>query len=74
VGRAATLLSIRLGIRDVRAGIMSKIGQEALEEHGVSYRYDSLVVDRIACRTEEMLAAEYDPEWAHAMLKKRAAS
>ena len=72
VGRAAALLLIRLGIRDVRAGIMSEIGKEALEKHGVSYEYDSLV-DRIACRTEEMLATEYDPERAHVMLKKRAA-
>jgi len=71
VGRAAALLLIRLGIREVRAGIMSKPGKEALETHGVSYEYDSLV-DLIDCRTEAMLMNEYDPERAYTVLKKQA--
>jgi zinc transport system ATP-binding protein len=71
VGRAAALLLIRLGIRDVRAGIMSRLGREALERYVVRYEYDTLV-DRIDCRTEEMLVNEFDPDRAHAMLKQRA--
>jgi hypothetical protein len=71
VGRAAALLLIRLGIRDVRAGIMSRLGREALEKYGVKYEYDTLV-DRIDCRTEEMLIDEFDPERAYAVLKQRA--
>lgn len=71
VGRAAALLLVRLGIRDVRAGIMSRLGREALERYGVEYEYDTLV-DRIDCRTEEMLVDELDPERAYAMLKRRA--
>ncbi len=71
VGRAAALLLIRLGIRDVRAGIMSRLGREALERHSVKYEYDTLV-HRIDCRTEEMLADEFDPDRAYARLKQRA--
>ena len=71
VGRAAALLLIRLGIRDVRAGIMSKLGREALEKYGVKYEYDTLV-DRIDFRTEEILVNEFDLENAYAMLRQRA--
>ena len=71
VGRAAALLLIRLGIRDVRAGIMSKLGREALEKYDVKYEYDTLV-DRIDCRTEEILVNEFDPEEAYAILRQRA--
>jgi len=71
IGRAAALLLIRLGIREVRAGIMSKLGKEALEKYGVRHECDSLV-DRIDCRTEEILAGEFDPEKAYTILKQRA--
>ena len=70
-GKAAALLVIRLGIRDVRSGIMSKLGIEALEMHGIHYEYGELV-DRIDCATEELLVNECDPEKAYIMLKKRA--
>ena len=71
VGRAAALLLIRLGIRDVRAGIMSKSGREALEKYDVKYEHD-ILVERIDCRTEEMLGDEFDFDKAYAMLKQRA--
>ena len=71
VGRAAALLLIRLGVGYVIAGIMSRPGKEALEKYEVKYEYERLV-DRIACRTEELLIDEYDPQKAYAMLKERA--
>ena len=71
IGRAAALLLIRLGIRNVHAGIMSKLGKEALEKYGVRYECDTLV-ERIDCRTEEILAGEFDPEKAYTILKRRA--
>ena len=71
VGKAAALLLIRLGVGYVKAGLMSELGKEALERHGVKYEYGRLV-DRIACRTEELLLRENDPEKAYTMLKKRA--
>jgi len=71
VGRAAALLLIRLGVGYVIAGIMSRPGKEALEKHEVKYEYERLV-DRITCRTEELLIDEYDPQKAYAILKERA--
>ena len=71
IGKAAALLLIRLGVGYVKAGLISIPGKEALEKHGVAHEYDRLV-DRIACRTEELLSCEDDPEKAYAMLKERA--
>jgi len=71
VGRAAALLEIRLGVGRVVAGIMSELGRRALERHNVEYEYGTLV-ERILCRTEELLGDEYDPERAYEMLKARA--
>ena len=71
IGKAAALLLIRLGIRDVYGGIMSKLGQQALEKYDVAYGYGTLV-DRIDCRTEELLLDEFDFEKAYAILKQRA--
>ena len=71
IGRAAALLLIRLGIRDVRAGIMSKLGMDVLEKHDIHYEYGKLV-ERIDCATEEILMNEYDPKEAYVILKKRA--
>ena len=71
VGRAAALLEIRLGVGRVDAGIMSELGRRALERHNVEYEYEMLV-ERILCKTEELLDGEYDPERAYEMLKARA--
>jgi hypothetical protein len=68
LGKAAALLVIRLGIRRVVAEIMSKLGLEALERHGIQYEYDSLV-DRIICRTEELLRDEMDPDRAYELVR-----
>jgi hypothetical protein len=71
VGKAAALLLIRLGIRAVRAGVMSKLGRQALEKYDVKYEY-GVLVDRIDCQTEEILVNEFDLEKAYAMLRQRA--
>jgi hypothetical protein len=71
VGRAAALLEIRLGVGTVKAGILSRLARQSLEEHNVDYEYQTLV-DRIVCKTEEILADEHDPERAYLILKARA--
>jgi zinc transport system ATP-binding protein len=71
VGRASALLLVHFGVGYIIAGIMSHPGKEALEKHNIKYGYDSLV-DRITCRTEEILADEYDPQRAYVILKERA--
>lgn len=71
VGRAAALLIVRLGIPRVHAGILSRCGEAVFRERGVRYSFDTLV-DRIACRTEELLRDVSDPEDAHAIVVERA--
>lgn len=71
IGRAAALLLVRLGIKEVRGELMSKLASEALDRYGVYYTYKKLV-DRIICATEDILKEEFDPERAYTILKMRA--
>jgi hypothetical protein len=71
VGRAAALLIVRLGIPEVHAGILSRPAEAIFRERGVRYTFDSLV-ERIACRTEELLSDVTDPEAAHVLVVARA--
>ena len=71
VGKAAAFLVWRLGIRTIKAGVLSRRAQAVLESAGIDYRYDELV-DRILCQTEDLLAAVTDPEEAHRILRERA--
>lgn len=71
VGRAAALLIVRLCIPEVHAGILSRPGEAVFRERGVRYTFDTLV-ERIACRTEELLSNVVDPEAAHELVLARA--
>lgn len=71
IGKAAALLIVRLGIRQVEAGILSRPGENALKANGVLYT-SVRSVDRISCQTEELLKDQSDPEEAHQILAKRA--
>lgn len=73
IGRAAALILIYLGIQNVKAGIMSKLGKDALEKYVISYEYKNLV-DRIQCRTEELLQNEDDPQKAYKIIKELSSS
>jgi len=73
VGRGAAFLIVRMGLRRVRAQILSRPGLEVLRGHGVDVSWASLV-DRISCRTEELLQDMTDPEAACELLKARAAA
>ena len=71
IGKAAALLIHRLGFRTVQAGVLSKLGEAVLQRHGIVYTYE-LLVDRIHCQTEELLATVGDPEEAYRLVKVRA--
>jgi len=73
VGRAAALLAVRLGLRTVHAGLLSRLGEDVFRGRGVRYSYGELV-DRIACRTEELLRDVTDPEQAYRLIVERAAA
>lgn len=67
VGRAAALLQLRLGFKSIRAGIMSQLAKELFDHFQIDYGYD-LLVDRIQCRTEELLQYEYDPNRSYEII------
>ena len=69
IGKAAAHLVIRLGIKKLHAGILSKLGKEALDMFRVEYTFDKLV-DRIICKTEKLLSAVDDPEISYHIIKK----
>jgi zinc transport system ATP-binding protein len=71
-GRAAALLVVRLGIRELRTRVLSRRAVPVLERYGV--RYGCLEqVDRVLCATEDLLADIQDPEAAWALLQERRA-
>ena len=71
IGKAAAILICRLGIRELKAGTMSRLGEDVLKENDVSYEAERFV-DRILCQTEGLLENEDDFERAYLMLRERA--
>lgn len=71
VGKAAALLLVRLGIRRIKAGILSEPGRAVLRRHGVQHGADR-IVERIDCRTETLLLEIEDPEEAYRIVRARA--
>jgi hypothetical protein len=71
VGKAAALLLVHLGIRNVRAGVLSELGRDVLERFRVLYSAEQ-TVQRIDCQTEILLAEVEDPEQAYRLVAARA--
>jgi hypothetical protein len=71
VGRAAALFQLYLGVKSVHAGMMSELAKELFDYFQISYQYKKLV-ERIQCRTEDLLKNEYDPKKGYEMIKKLA--
>jgi zinc transport system ATP-binding protein len=72
VGKAAALLLVRLGIRNVRAGVLSKLGRDVLERYNVPYSAEQ-IVERIDCQTEILLTEVEDPDQAYRIVRARVA-
>ena len=71
IGKAAAVLVCRLGIRKLKVGTLSRLGESVLESRGVDYSYDRLV-DRIFCQTEELLETIEDFDETYDLLCERA--
>ena len=70
IGRAAALLLVRLDIKIMHAHMLSHPGRDVLEYYKIDYSYD-LLVDKIGCQTEDLLADEYDLEEAYTLIQQR---
>jgi hypothetical protein len=73
VGRGSAFLIVRLGVRKVHAGILSRLGRDVLERAGAVCTWDELV-DEIACRTEGLLREVTDADQAYDILSARVAA
>ena len=71
IGRAAALLLMKMGIKNIKAETMSELGKDVLEAFYITFEYKNLV-HRISCQTEEILKDETNLETAYKILKKRA--
>jgi len=71
IGKASALMIIRLGIKNVEGGIVSKPAEAAFKEWDIAYSIEK-PVDFIDCKTEELLKDIDDPEEVYRIIKKRA--
>ena len=71
IGKASALMIIRLGIKNVEGGIVSKPAEAAFKKWNIKYTITTSV-DLIDCKTELLLAEVFDPEIVYHIIKKRA--
>jgi zinc transport system ATP-binding protein len=71
VGAGSAFLLAHLGIRQLRAGILSEQGATVLQRFDIHVTQDKRV-DRIACATESLLDPTMPLDEAVALLRKRA--
>jgi len=72
VGRAAAFLILRLGIRNVGSDIVSRRALSLFSSRGLSPTA-GITVDRIDCKTEDLLAEVEDFDQAWRLLSERRA-
>jgi hypothetical protein len=70
VGRASALILVYLGARQVKAEVLSRLGEEILVKFNIQFQYDQLV-DEISCATETLLKEESDPAVAFQLILDR---
>lgn len=71
IGKASALMIIRLGIKRVEGGIVSKPAEENFKKWNIKYNIETSV-DFIDCKTEQLLKDIFDPEEVYQIIKKRA--
>lgn len=71
VGKAAALILIYLNIGSIYAQILSEVAKDSLEHFNIPFKYEELI-DRIKCKTEDLLLNEFNPSTAYEILKERA--
>jgi hypothetical protein len=71
VGRGSAFLIVRLGVRNVHAVLLSRLGKDVLDRAAVTCTWDTLV-DEIECGTEGLLRQVTDSQEAYRLLAERA--
>ncbi len=68
VGKASAFLIVYLGIKRVHANILSNYGKSVFDSYHINYSYEELI-DKIACKTENLLTKVKKPEDAYRIIK-----
>lgn len=71
IGKASALIIIRLGIKNVEGGIVSKPAEAAFKKWDIKYSIEASV-NFIDCKTEQLLMDVFDPEEVYQIIIKRA--
>ena len=71
IGKASALMIVRLGIKKVAGGIVSKPAETVFKNWDVEYSSEKKV-DYIGCKTEQILMDVSDPEEVYQIIKIRA--
>ena len=71
IGKASALMIVRLGIRKVVGGIVSKPAETVFKKWEVEYS-SKKQIDYIDCRTEQILMDISDPEEVYQLIRVRA--
>ncbi len=69
VGRAAALLAARLDVKRLHAELLSGRAESVLDATRIEYTCSERI-ERIGCRTEDMLAEVEQPEEAYTMITR----
>ncbi|MFA5570042.1 MAG: DUF1893 domain-containing protein [Sphaerochaetaceae bacterium] len=70
-GKAAALLTMKIGFRRIKIEVMSHLAQQLYDDYLIQYTYVDLV-ERIACQTERLLQTITDVDEVYQMLYERA--
>ena len=77
VGKAAAMLFVKAGIKEVYAEILSVSGKNFLEEHGINVGYETLaekIINRTGddiCPMEKTVADIIDPEEGYEAIRNK---
>lgn len=77
VGKAAVVLMLRLGVKNIYANLASRLALDYIsqinknEKSNISFEYD-LIVDRLLCATENQLENLSDEDEMYSILRQRA--
>ncbi len=71
IGKASAFMIIRLGIRKVKGGVVSKPAETAFKKWDVEYSTEKQIA-LIDCKTEKLLMDISDPEEVYQIVRTRA--
>ncbi len=71
IGKAAALLMVRLGVRQVHGAVMSSLACDVFKARSIPFTFDECI-KRIDCQTEIILKNIDDVEEAYQILRERA--